>query len=87
MRERAGEYLMLRLRTAAGIRREEYEKQYLLSFDPLEEDLRRFAEHGLAEQAGKRWRLTPRGWLVSNRIILKLLDSQSNSPSLTVKKQ
>ena len=87
MRERAGEYLMLRLRTAEGIRREEYEKQFLLSFDPLEEDLNRFAEHGLAEKVGKRWRLTPRGWLVSNRIILKLLDSQSRSPSLTVKKQ
>lgn len=87
MRERAGEYVMLRLRTAQGISQEEYEKQYLLPFAPLEEDLQRFADHALAEKAGKRWRLTPRGWLVSNQIILKLLDSQSKSAPLTVKKQ
>ena len=28
--------------------------------------------HGLAAQSGSRWYLTPRGWLVSNRIILAL---------------
>ena len=85
MRERAGEYIMLRLRTAQGICREEYEKQYLLPFRPLEEELRHYADNGLAKQVGKRWRLTPSGWLLSNQIILQLLEIQSNAGTLSKK--
>ena len=39
MRERAGEYLMLRLRTSQGISAAEYEKLFLLPFAPLEDVL------------------------------------------------
>lgn len=85
MRERAGEYIMLRLRTAQGICREEYEKQYLLPFRPLEEELRHYADNGLAKQVGKRWRLTPSGWLLSNQIILQLLEIQSEAGTLSKK--
>ena len=85
MRERAGEYIMLRLRTAQGICREEYEKQYLLPFRPLEEELRHYADNGLAKQVGKRWRLTPSGWLLSNQIILQLLEIQSEAGNLSKK--
>ena len=85
MRERAGEYIMLRLRTAQGICREEYEKQYLLPFRPLEEELRHYADNGLAKQVGKRWRLTPSGWLLSNQIILQLLEIQSKAGTLSKK--
>ena len=85
MRERAGEYLMLRLRTAQGISREEYEKQYLLPFGPLEEELQHYADNGLAMQVGKRWRLTPSGWLLSNQIILQLLEIQSGAGTLSKK--
>lgn len=79
VRERAGEYLMLRLRTTGGINREEYERQYLLPFDPLEQVLLAHREKGLAQFANDRWRLTPEGMLVSNSIIsdLHLVQDQS----------
>ncbi len=83
MRERAGEYIMLRLRTAQGICREEYEKQYLLPFAPLEDELQHYANNGLAKKVGKRWRLTPSGWLLSNQIILQLLEIQSEAGTLS----
>ncbi len=72
-RERAGEYLMLRLRTAAGIAPQEYEKQFLLPFGPLEEALQELKERSLAAQTyDGRWRLTPAGFLISNDIISQL---------------
>ena len=82
-RERAGEYLMTRLRTTTGICREEYEKQYLLPFGPLEESLERCERHGLAVRNSEdRWYLTPQGFLVSNSIISDLLLIQENSEPL-----
>ena len=73
-RERAGEYLMTRLRTTAGISREEYENLYLLPFTPLEEHLEMCRQMGHAAQnnAGA-WRLTPEGMLLSNTILSDLL--------------
>lgn len=74
LRERAGEYLMLRLRTVNGISREEYEKTYLLPFDPIEESLEKSRSFGHAVKTdGGRWHLTPKGFLVSNSIISDLL--------------
>ncbi|HIT33192.1 MAG TPA: radical SAM family heme chaperone HemW [Candidatus Faecousia intestinigallinarum] len=82
-RERAGEYLMTRLRTTAGINAEEYEKQYLLPFAPLEAALERCRDHGLAARtADGRWYLTPKGFLVSNSIISDLQIIQENSQPL-----
>ena len=37
LRERAGEYLMLRLRTVDGIEKGEYTRSFLLPFEPIEE--------------------------------------------------
>ena len=83
-RERAGEYLMLRLRTSYGICREEYEKQYLLSFDPLEEVMTQCAGRNKATRTEDgHWHLTPEGYLVSNSIISDLLLAQERSRSLT----
>ena len=83
IRERAGEYLMTRLRTTVGIEREEYEKQYLLPFDPLEEAPFRCRDHALAAKTSEgRWRLTPEGFLVSNSIISDLLLIQDQSAPL-----
>ena len=83
MRERAGEYLMLRLRTASGISREEYERNYLLPFDPIEAYLEKCRSFGHAVQNEEdRWRLTPKGFLVSNTIISDLLLIQDNSSQL-----
>ena len=73
-RERAGEYLMMRLRTVAGIDPKAYEKQYLLPFAPLEKKLMQLKERGLAAKTlDGRWHLTPNGFLVSNSIISDLL--------------
>lgn len=80
-RERAGEYLMLRLRTTEGIEAEEYTRQFLLPFAPLEACLRRFATMDLAVRDRNRWRLTPRGFLVSNSILVELLQAQERSQS------
>ena len=72
-RERAGEYLMMRLRTTHGINAEEYEKQYLLPFAPLEKALEQCRLRGHAIRAeGNRWRLTGEGFLLSNSIISDL---------------
>ena len=83
VRERAGEYLMLRLRTSQGIGREEYEKLFLLPFSPLEEVLekRRRMFHTTQNDSG-RWVLTPKGYLVSNDIITDLLIAQDGSRPL-----
>ena len=82
-RERAGEYLMMRLRTSAGISREEYENRFLLSFEPLEDVLTAAAarNHAVTNKKGG-WRLTPEGFLVSNSIISDLLLVQDRSHSL-----
>jgi oxygen-independent coproporphyrinogen-3 oxidase len=73
-RERAGEYLMMRLRTVTGVDPKEYEKRFLLPFAPLEKALMQFKEQGLAQKTfDGRWHLTVQGFLVSNSIISDLL--------------
>lgn len=82
-RERAAEYLMMRLRTTAGIDRETYENTYLLPFAPLEELLLTYKQQNLAVQTyDGRWHLTARGFLLSNSIISDLLLVQERSKSL-----
>ena len=83
MRERAGEYLMLRLRTSTGVSAEEYERLFLLPFAPLEDVLekRRRLFHATQNDQG-RWVLTPKGYLVSNDIITDLLLAQDSSHPL-----
>ena len=78
-RERAGEYLMLRLRTARGIDAEEYMRSFLLPFRPLDQLLQKCKELGFAKQEGTSWHLTPKGMLVSNSILSELLLAQEHS--------
>ena len=83
LRERAGEYLMLRLRTSLGINREEYERKFLLPFEPLETVLRKHEQYYHTAQDGDgRWFLTAKGFLTSNDIISDLLLAQDNSVPL-----
>ena len=83
LRERAGEYLMLRLRTSGGIQAEEYERLFLLPFAPLEEILQKHRNIGYATlNDDGRWSLTPKGYLISNTIIGDLLDAQDESRPL-----
>ena len=75
--EQASEYVMLRMRTARGMDGKEYEGRYQNSFEPLEKLLEGYARMGLAQRRGDRWRFTPRGFLLSNRLIGELLDAQA----------
>lgn len=75
-RERSEEYLMLRLRTSYGIEEWEYRREYFKNFDPLAAKLSEYEQQGLAERVDRRWRLTPRGFLLSNQIIAELLSLQ-----------
>ena len=68
---------MLRLRTTLGIEEWEYRETYFMDFDPIEQRLRELEAQGWAEQNRQgRWRLTPKGFLVSNQLIGDLLERQ-----------
>ena len=83
-RDRAGEYLMMRLRTSMGIDPEVYERKFLLPFAPLEQSLEIFRQRGLATRTyDGRWHLTPKGYLLSNSIISDLLIIQEGTESIT----
>ena len=72
--ERAGEYLMTRLRISTGIDPKEYEQKFMLPFAPLERALMKFREQQLAQKTyDGRWHLTPQGFLLSNTVISELL--------------
>ena len=77
--ERSGEYLMLRLRTAHGIEEWEYRRTYFMNFDPIAQRLAEYETQGLVCRQGDRWRLTPNGFLLSNRIIGELLELQEQA--------
>lgn len=78
--ERSSEYLMLRLRTALGIEEWEYRGRYFMDFSPIQERLEHYRSQGWAEKtAAGRWRLTPRGFLVSNQLIVELLERQEKA--------
>ena len=77
LNERAAEYLMLRLRTAAGIEEWEYRRTFFRDFEPLERLLEQYQCRGRAVKTVLgRWRLTPEGFLVSNQLIAGLLARQ-----------
>ena len=84
LRERAGEYLMLRLRTHQGIASDEYERKFLLPFAPLQEVLGRYSSLGYTDVNDEgRWHLTAKGYLISNTIISELLLAQDNSQPMS----
>ncbi len=86
-RERAGEYLMLRLRTTHGIDADEYTRRFLLPFRPIGKLLDRFAEMGFVRQDESRYYLTPKGMLISNKILAELLLAQEKSEPLAKKQR
>ena len=86
-RERAGEYIMMGLRTTGGLDPKEYEKRFLLPFSPLETALQKFREQSLAVKTfDGRWTLTPRGFLLSNSIISDLLLIQDSCAPIAKRK-
>ena len=88
IRERAGEYLMMRLRTVSGLDPREYEKLFLLPFAPLEKALMEFKDRAWAQKTyDGRWHLTPEGFLVSNSIISDLLLIQEKTQPLAKRRK
>lgn len=69
------EYVMLSLRTAAGIDRQTFEKRYRQRFRPMEALFEQYEKAGLASRTEGGWRLTPKGFLVSNSIIAALQEA------------
>lgn len=78
-KERSCEYLMLRLRTSRGIEEWEYRRTYFMNFTPVEKKLLEYEAAGLACRDNGRWRLTPKGFLLSNYIIASLLELQEKA--------
>ena len=73
-KERAAEYIMLRLRTADGIIPEDLKRLYRIDPDNLLPTVDNYTAQGLMKNDGV-WTLTDNGYLLSNRIILELLEA------------
>ena len=69
------EYIMLSLRTVQGIDSKYFERQFRQKFQPMEDLLTQYEAHGFAARTEKGWRLTPRGFFVSNAIIVSLQEA------------
>lgn len=78
-RERGSEYLMLRLRTTHGIEEWEYRREFYMNFDPIAAKLAEYEQRGWAQRTDRRWRLTPEGFLLSNRLIGEVLELQETA--------
>jgi hypothetical protein len=78
-REVCGEYIMLGLRTTDGIRSDVLEKKYETLPDKIENVLLSYQKTGHTELTENSWRLTPEGFLISNRIIGDVLDALERS--------
>ena len=73
--ERIGEYIMLRLRLAAGIDEREFMRRFGLSFEKLYGDkCEWFIRAGYMTAKNGVFALTPRGMFVSNYILTEILD-------------
>ena len=71
LRERAGEYLMLRLRTVDGIEEGEYTSSFLLPFEPhRRRSSSACRRRSYAAFSAGRWHLTPKGFMLSNSILV-----------------
>ena len=68
---------------AQPYRRPQHPKSRSTPFDILEKGMRFYAEKGLAVCEEGCWHLTPKGFLLSNRIIGGLLELQERSQPLT----
>ena len=76
--ERAVEYIMLGMRTVHGVSRAEYERLYRSDFSGIAQQLEEFVRRGWAVADGERWHFTPSGFLLSNVLIGKLLEAQTD---------
>ena len=82
--ERAGIFALLD--AVDGIEKGEYTRSFLLPFEPIEEILIRLQAQEYAAFSAGRWHLTPKGFMLSNSILVELLEAQQKSRPLTQKK-
>ncbi len=75
--EKAGEYLMLGLRTTRGISEKEYHEIFPCSFDLARELMDSYVDRGWMTKNDDRWSFTPEGFLLSNVLIGEVLDAQT----------
>ena len=73
--DRDTEWIMLGLRTAAGLDPKVFENRFRRRFACFLPFLGQCAKAGYAAEEDGRWHLTPRGFLVSNQIIGGMLDA------------
>ena len=73
--ERDMETIMLSLRTVAGLDLQDYVRRFRQKAEPLEKLFTEYEAHGLARRTETGWRLTPRGFYVSNSIIVSLQEA------------
>ena len=73
--DRDTEWLMLGLRTTAGLDPKVFERRFCRRFGCFLPFLERCRQSGYAVEENGRWRLTPEGFLVSNQIIGGMLDA------------
>ena len=69
------------MRTRRGIEEWEYRRKFGLNFEPIGRRLEFFERYHWVEQSDRRWHFTPEGFLLSNTLILDLLDAQSDTLS------
>ncbi len=73
--QRQGEYIMLRLRTSEGVDLLKLENRYNISSAPYEDAFVPLLAEGLVSHRGTSWRLTEKGFLVSNSIINRIVEA------------
>ena len=71
--DRTAEYIMLSLRTSAGFDAEFYTKQFSADPAPVERALSRLPKQ-YVHHTGSRWSLTEDGFLISNAVIVSVLE-------------
>lgn len=69
------EYLMLRLRLSNGVNYNSLQKRFNLSCNGIKNTAQGLAKHGLITATEQGFALTPKGFLVSNSVILEIIDS------------
>ena len=78
--ERSVEYLMLGMRTSRGIEEQEYRVRCQSDWKPICRVLKAFEKKGWAvEEEDGRWHFTVSGYLISNRLIGILLETQAGA--------
>ncbi len=74
VRERANEYVMLRMRLCEGISRAAFERRYGMDFAPFAVALEHYIPLGLVKPIEDGYAFTPEGMYVSNAILSEILD-------------